>query len=109
MNARDVAEILNREPFVAFRLILTSGTTYDVMSPMQLVVEQGKLSFYYSDLANNRYDFTIPAIKLTSDPVAPEGIDQDVIENIEWEAQRDPSTKCMIQIDRFSSLLTPMA
>lgn len=68
-----------------------------------------KLSFFYKDLGNNRYDFTIPAIKLTSDPVAPEGIDQDVIENIEWEAQRDPATKCMLQIDRFSSLLTPMA
>lgn len=68
-----------------------------------------KLSFYYHDLGNNRYDFTIPAIKLTSDPVAPEGIDQDVIENIDWEAQRDPATKCMLQIDRFSSVLTPMA
>lgn len=68
-----------------------------------------KLSFFYYDLSNNRYDFTIPAIKLTADPVAPEGIDQDVIENIEWEAQRDPATKCMLQIDRFSSTLAPMA
>jgi len=68
-----------------------------------------RLSFFYSDLASNRYDFTIPAIKLTSDPVAPEGIDQDVIENIEWEAQRDPATKCMMQVDRFSSTLGFMA
>jgi hypothetical protein len=68
-----------------------------------------KLSFYYKDLGLNRYDFTIPAIKLTSDPVAPEGIDQDVVENIEWEAQRDPATSCMIQIDRFSSTLGFMA
>lgn len=64
-----------------------------------------KLSFFYYDLGSNRYDFTIPAIKMTSDPVAPEGIDQDVIENIDWEAQRDPATKCMMQIDRFSSTL----
>lgn len=68
-----------------------------------------KLSFFYYDLSNNRYDFTIPAIKLTSDPVAPEGIDQDIIENIEWEAQRDPATACMMQIDRFSSTLGFMA
>lgn len=68
-----------------------------------------KLSFFYYDLGSNRYDFTIPAIKMTSDPVAPEGIDQDVIENIDWEAQRDPATKCMMQIDRFSSTLGFMA
>ena len=68
-----------------------------------------KLSFFYKDLASNRYDFTIPAIKLTSDPVAPEGIDQDVIENIEWEAQRDAATACMMQVDRFSSTLGAMA
>jgi len=68
-----------------------------------------KLSFFYYDLGNNRYDFTIPAIKMTSDPVSPEGIDQDVIENIDWEAQRDPATKCMMQIDRFSSTLGFMA
>lgn len=68
-----------------------------------------KLSFFYRDLSANRYDFTIPAIKLTSDPVAPEGIDQDVIENIEWEAQRDAATACMMQVDRFSSTLGFMA
>lgn len=68
-----------------------------------------RLSFFYYDLGSNRYDFTIPAIKLTSDPIAPEGIDQDVIENIEWEAQRDPATACMMQIDRFSSTLGFMA
>jgi len=68
-----------------------------------------KLGFFYYDLGSNRYDFTIPAIKLTSDPVAPEGIDQDVVENIEWEAQRDPATACMMQVDRFSSTLGFMA
>jgi hypothetical protein len=67
------------------------------------------LSFFYHDNARNRYEFTIPAIKLTADPIAPEGIDQDVIENIEWEAQRDPATNCMIQIDRFSSTMPAMA
>ncbi|RUW56741.1 phage tail tube protein [Mesorhizobium sp. M8A.F.Ca.ET.021.01.1.1] len=67
------------------------------------------LSFFYHDNAKNRYDFTIPAIKLTADPIAPEGIDQDVVENIEWEAQRDPATNCMIQIDRFSSTMPAMA
>jgi len=33
-----VNSLLNRDPFVSFRLILTSGTTYEVNTPLQLVV-----------------------------------------------------------------------
>lgn len=62
------------------------------------------IGFDFSDLDGNVYFYTIPAIKLTSDPVNPTGIDQDVMEEIEWSALRDAATKCMIQIDRFSSV-----
>jgi hypothetical protein len=48
------------------------------------------------------YVYTIPAVKFTSDPVSPGGIDQDVMEEIEWTAFRDPTKKTMMQIDRFS-------
>jgi hypothetical protein len=65
------------------------------------------LSWYFNDIDNQRYYLTLPAIKLTSDPLSPGAIDQDVMEDIDWEAQRDPNTNCMIQIDRFSSVKTP--
>lgn len=67
------------------------------------------LSWFFEDIDGSRYDFTLPAIKLTSDPISPKGIDQDVIEEIDWEAQRDPATNCMVQFDRFSSVKAPTA
>ena len=60
------------------------------------------LSFSLTDADGQSYVFTLPAIKFTADEVAPGGIDQDVFENIEWTAFRDPVTACMLQIDRFS-------
>lgn len=67
------------------------------------------LGWDFRDLDNQVYFITLPAIKLTEDPVSPGSIDQDVMENISWEAQRDPATNCIIQIDRFSSVLAPYA
>ena len=57
------------------------------------------------DGVQNTYYFTVPAVKITADPVTVKGIDQDVMEDLTWEAFRDPTTACMLQIDRFSSLL----
>jgi hypothetical protein len=51
------------------------------------------------------YYWTIPAMKISADPVNSKGIDQDVMEDMTWEAFRDPTTQCMIQIDRFSPLV----
>ena len=62
------------------------------------------LQFDFIDLDNNVYYYTIPAMKYTADPVAPGGIDQDIIEEIEWMAFRDAATGCMLQVDRFSSV-----
>lgn len=61
------------------------------------------ISWSFTDTDHNTYFFTIPALKITSDPISPEGIDQDVLENMEWTAFRDAATECMIQVDRFSS------
>jgi hypothetical protein len=44
----DLQRWLDREPFVPFRIVLTSGTTYDVTSSLQLVVEQTKMTYYYA-------------------------------------------------------------
>lgn len=62
------------------------------------------LSFDFQDNDDNFMTFTLPALKLTADPVAPGGIDQDIIEEIEFAAQRDPILNTMMMIDRMSSL-----
>ncbi len=72
-----------------------------------LAHETTSLSFPFIDPDKNTYYFTIPAFKITSDPVSPGGTDQDVMEEMEFTAFRDVATRCMIQIDRFSSV-TPV-
>lgn len=63
------------------------------------------LSFNFSDSAGNAYYWTVPAAKFTADPITAKGVDQDVLDEVTFEAFRDPATSCMFQIDRFSSLL----
>jgi hypothetical protein len=63
------------------------------------------LGFDFSDNDRNYYFFSIPAVIITTDPIAPGGIDQDVVEEMEWAAKRDPVLRTMFMIDRFSSLL----
>lgn len=62
------------------------------------------LSFDFTDADFNTYYFTIPALKITSDPIVPDGIDQDVMEEMEWSAQRDPVLNTQFMVDRFSSV-----
>ncbi len=61
------------------------------------------LAFDFSDNDKNAYWFTMPAIKLTEDPIAPGGNDQDISEEISFIAIRDPNLGTMFIIDRFSS------
>lgn len=63
------------------------------------------LAFDFLDSDRNAYWFTIPALKITTDPIAPGGIDQDVLEEMEFVALRDPNLSTQFMIDRFSSLL----
>lgn len=63
------------------------------------------IGFDFTDLDYNVYYYTIPALKITSDPVSPTGIDEDVLEEMEFSALRDPQTQTMLQVDRFSSIL----
>ena len=65
--------------------------------------ETVSLAFPIIDPDENTYYFTIPAFKIMSDPIAPAGTDQDVMETMEFTAFRDSATRCMMQIDRFSS------
>ena len=63
------------------------------------------LAFDFKDNESNVYWYTIPALKVTSDPIAPGGIDQDVLEELEFTAIRDPGLNTMFMIDRFSSVI----
>lgn len=59
----------------------------------------------FEDVDHNKYYFTIPAIKLIADPIAPGGIDEDIMEELEWNAQRDQNLNTMFMIDRMSSVI----
>lgn len=61
------------------------------------------MGWRFTDLQSNHQIWTVPALKLNSDPVAPEGIDQDVMETLEFTAFREATRNCMLQIDRFGS------
>lgn len=63
------------------------------------------LAFDFKDNDYSAYWFTIPALKITSDPIAPGGIDQDVLEELEFVALRDAGLQTMFMVDRFSSTL----
>jgi hypothetical protein len=62
------------------------------------------ISYDFTDADKNFYVFTIPALKITSDPISPEGIDQDVMEEMEFVALRDATLNTQFMIDRFSSI-----
>lgn len=66
--------------------------------------ETVSLGFDFEDVDHNKYFYRVPAVKITTDPVAPGGIDQDVQEEMEWTAQRDPVLNTQFMIDRFSSV-----
>lgn len=63
------------------------------------------VAFPITDVEGHRYEFTVPAANFSSDTANPAGGNQDVIENLEWMAKRDPETDCTLQIDRFSCTL----
>lgn len=67
------------------------------------------VEFNVSSVETHHYEFTIPAIVFATDKVSPSGGNQDVMEDIEYKAKRDPVTDCQIQIDRFSCTYPPCA
>lgn len=71
--------------------------------------ETVSLAFDFQDNDFNAYTFTMPAIKITSDPIAPGGIDQDIMEELNFTTLRDPTLNTQFMVDRFSSVLPPTA
>lgn len=108
-NLRNQQAVANKFPvgIAAGRLNITGTITAyfqdGAMFDRFLAHETTSLSFPIIDQDGNTYVITLPAFKITSDPVSPGGTDQDVMETMEFSAFRDQATKCMIQLDRFSS------
>jgi len=61
--------------------------------------ETTSLSFDFADADGNRLRITLPKVYFSSDSPAPTGIDQDVMESIEFTAVFDATTNCQIQLD----------
>lgn len=40
-------EMLRKEPFTPFRIIITSGTQYDVSAPLMVGVGKSELAYYF--------------------------------------------------------------
>ena len=40
-------QLLDREPFVPFRIVVTSGGAYDVTSPYQVAIGRTQLDYFY--------------------------------------------------------------
>jgi hypothetical protein len=40
-------ELLDKDPFRAFKIILTSGTAYEVMSPYQVAIGQTQFDYFF--------------------------------------------------------------
>lgn len=43
----DLKELLQRDPFVSFRIVLTSEHEYEVQSPYQVAIGKSQLNYYY--------------------------------------------------------------
>lgn len=67
------------------------------------------LEWYVQDVDAHHYEFTVPGAIFSTDTANPTGGNQDVMENMEFTAKRDPVTDCMLQIDRFSCVLPTSA
>lgn len=66
--------------------------------------ETVSLGWNITDVDQNHYEFTVPACVFSTDTENPAGGNQDIMENMDWTAKRDPLTNCMFQIDRFSAI-----
>ncbi len=43
----DLKELMQAEPFIPFKIVLTSGSSYTVTSPFQIAIGKTQLDYYY--------------------------------------------------------------
>ena len=61
------------------------------------------MSFRVTDSDGNAYVFTLPRCKYESGEVVAGGLDQDVMLSAQMRAIMDPTTLCMVQVDKFAT------
>lgn len=61
------------------------------------------LHFRTFDAAGNRYFWTLPAVRFSDDDPSADAPDKDIMEPLQFEAEIDSTTNCMIQVDRFAA------
>jgi len=49
MNAAELREFLNRDPFEPFRILLTSGDRYDIIDPISVAVGKNRAFAFFTD------------------------------------------------------------
>ena len=64
---------------------------------------KSSLHFRLVDTDGDRYFFDFPHVKFTADPVQARGNDQDVMEEIDWQALLDVDTGITMQISKFTA------
>lgn len=64
---------------------------------------KSSLHFRLVDTDGDRYFFDFPHLKFTADPVQARGNDQDVMEEIDWQAVLDVDTGITMQICKFGA------
>ncbi len=85
----------------AIKAYFADGTLWDQFINHDTV----SISFDVQDVSGHQYNFTVPSAKFSTDTVNPAGGNQDIMEDMEYMAKRDPATDCQVQIDRFSCVL----
>ncbi len=63
--------------------------------------DRTSVAFQVTDNAGNSYIFTTPSIHLTNSDILAGSINTDVMAAYDYEANVDPVTGCMFQLDRF--------
>lgn len=62
------------------------------------------LAFELKDGDGNTYIFTFPKIKISTEPINVGGQNQDVMDNISWQAIRHPTLEYTMQIDKMPAV-----
>jgi hypothetical protein len=103
---RAIANVANVDIGVGACDVSGSINVYFIDSTMydKFIASSGSgLSFVIEDASGNAYIFTFPNVEFSTDAINTSGQNQDVMENIGWEALRDSNTDCTIQIDKFAA------
>ncbi len=66
----DLRELLDRDPFVPFRLVLSSGRHYDVLDPQMTVLLKSEIFIAFPD---GERSSLIPLLHVTSVETLPDG------------------------------------